>query len=276
MPAVRGTFRFESFGSLNIDDIEYDVPKQHYYDAMAMVQRLRALGNKSPDAPPLLLGLTSVPLAQQERAADVLEWDYDYFGVWPPLPGGQPIDGPVTAGVVSTNLWVRRYERSAYRTTEQYVEHIIVAFLGDTLARGVLTHARFRRCVFDYNEDLDSIIDSVRGASLCKECTARLSDERQLGPLAAQIGGQKLSAAMQAILKDVSRPRTRIVLQVLQEDATFSIVILGVLAAIGVNLLSGWLAKSPFKISIAITVLAFGLLFGWGVWRYFRRGPPLR
>jgi hypothetical protein len=269
-------FFFESTTALDIDTEvrSDDVPKAYYYDASAIIQRLRHVSAERAGTPLLLLGITSVPLAQQETTSTGTDWEYDYFGVWPPQPGGQPLNGPPSIGVVSINLWARRYEHLAYRTTAQYLEHLIVAFLGDTLSRGILTHARFRRCVFDYNEDLDSIVDSVRSAKLCKQCSEYLGDDRNLGPLGARVGGKMITGAFNAILKDIRRPPARAVFQVLQQDGTFSILILGVLAAIGINLLSNWLTSSPFE--TAAIIVAFGLLFGWTVWRYLRPGPPLR
>jgi hypothetical protein len=199
-------------------------------------------------------------------------WEYDYFGVWPPQIVELPVEGSPIIGVASTYLWVRRYEMLAYRTTEQFLEYLVVAFLGDVLYHGSLTHTRFRHCVFDYNEDLDSIVDSIRRASLCKQCTENLANEQKLGPLGASVGGSRIVEAMEGILNDVRRPRWRMVFQALQQDGTFSILILGLLAAIGVNVLSNWVTY--FSLETAAVVLFIGVLVGWGIHKFFR--PPLR
>jgi hypothetical protein len=77
---------------------------------------------------------------------------------------------------------------------------------------------------------------------------------------------------MEGILNDVRTPRWKMVFQALQQDGTFSILILGVLGAIGVNILSNWIESFSWG-SVAL-VLFIGVLVGWGISKYFR--PPLR
>jgi predicted Zn-dependent protease len=267
---VKKAFEFEVIGEINVDNIDSnDVPKHHYYSAPAILEVLRSFVINNDKNMPLVFGLTSVPLAHQEKCPD---WEYDYFGVWPPQIVEPPLEGSPIIGVASTYLWVRRYETLAYRTTEQFIEHLVVAFLGDVLYHGSLTHARFRHCVFDYNEDLDSIVDSVRRADLCEQCKEHLKNEQKLGPLGASIGGGRIVEAMEGILNDVRTPRWKMVFQALQQDGTFSILILGVLGAIGVNILSNWIESFSWG-SVAL-VLFIGVLVGWGISKYFR--PPLR
>jgi hypothetical protein len=271
---VRKAFEFEVVADkIDIDEgvDSKDVPKQHYYSAPAILKALRSHVVRNGNEIPLVLGLTSVPLAHQEKGPDGV-WEYDYFGVWPPQIVEPPLEGSPIIGVASTYLWVRRYETLAYRTTEQFLEHLIVAFLGDVLYNGSLTHARFRHCVFDYNEDLDSIVDSVRRADLCNQCTDHLANEQNLSSLGASVGGGRIVEAIEGILNDVRKPRWKMVFQALQQDGTFSILILGVLGAIGVNILSNWIESFSWG-SVAL-VLFIGVPVGWGISKYFR--PPLR
>ncbi len=273
-PRVSEIFHFRVIGALDIDnDVDSSaVPKQHYYDAAAIVRALERFAAAGADVH-VVIGITSLPLACESPAGSQ-EWDYDYFGVWPPQPGGQPLHGRPTAGVISTSLWVRRFETLAYRTTDQFLEHAIVALLGDVLSSTRLTHARFRRCVFDYNEDLDSIVDSVRRARLCTQCETRLASPADLGELANAVGSSRVLGALQAILKDVRTPRWRTVFRVLQNDGVFSVLILGVVAAMGINLLSGWIEGPVFQ--VALPILLLGVLVAWITWQYLRPGPPLR
>jgi len=201
--------------------------------------------------------------------------DDDYFGHWPPPEGGAAIDGDQVVGIISTTLWSRRYEAAAFRTIEQFLEVLVAECLGDILYRSKLTHKQFRRCVFDYNEDVESIVDSIRRARFCAKCLGQLRSDDALGTLAKPIGAESIAAALVGITADARRPRLKTVFQSLQQDGTFSVLILGVLAAVGVNVLSTWVpGQSRWQLIVPVVLL--GVLGGRIAWEYFRPGPPLR
>jgi len=264
-------------GLLDVESL--DCPRPPYYDADQLLGELRGLVPLSSTQPTrLIIGITSVPLAVKTSPAGAdshAEWDEDYFGYWSPPEGGAAADGEPVVGIVSTAAWTRRYEASAYRTTEQFLEVLVAAFLGDVLYRSKLTHKQFRRCVFDYNEDLDSIVDSVRRARFCRQCLRHLRIDQELGSLAKPIGAKTVSAALVSLAADARRPRLKSVLQALQQDGTFSVLILGLLAAIGVNVLSSWVPNQS-RWQVIVPVALLGVLFVRVLWEYFRPGPPLR
>ena len=193
----------------------------------------------------------------------------DYFGLW--WPAG--VDETRRRAAISLALYLDRYQDRGRRTAEQYVAFLLVAFLGDTLFEPKLTHLDFRFCVFDYNDDLDSIVPSIRRSGLCEKCQERIASS--VTNTAERVSGKSLLQAFNSLLRYVHRPHPRVVFETLQHDALFSLIVLGVAAGVVINLISNLLGFGGLsQLGIVLALLLLGL--AWIVKQHYRPGPLFR
>lgn len=202
----------------------------------------------------LVVGITTLRIAP---SIDALDPENEYFGVW---HNAQVPLAPEHArkGVVSITLWRERFEERAYRSTEQYLAFMILAFLGDAQLGG-LTHPWCTGCVFDYNPENESIVSSVKAATLCDTCRQRIENARP-----------PIKEAFLDILKEVERPPVRAVLSYLQGNGIASVFLFSVLLALSVGLLQNLLPDAG-RVGLA-TSLFCAIIFLAVVW-YYRRFP---
>lgn len=166
-----------------------------------------------------VIGITSLRIAP---SIDATRPENEYFGIW---KNEQVQLSPIHArkGLISTTLWRERYESRAYRSTEQYLAFMVLAFLGDVQLGG-LTHPWCTGCLFDYNYDNESIVSSVKSARLCAFC----------GNVVAQKDSQ-LREAYEDILKTVRRPPTTEVVRFLQGSGLMSVFVFSIVLALAVG-----------------------------------------
>jgi hypothetical protein len=202
----------------------------------------------------LVVGITSLRIA---ISADARELENEYFGIWRnslvplrPEHAGK--------GVISITRWRERYEGRAFRSTEQFLAFMIMAFVGDAHSDD-LTHAWCTGCVFDYNPDNESIVSSMKTATLCAKCRQSL---RLIQP--------QLEEAFLKILREVERPPMRAVLSYLQGNGLASVFLFSVILALSVGLLQTLLPNVRY-IALATSLLCAAIFLGV-VW-YFRRFP---
>ncbi len=166
-------------------------------------------------------------------------YDIDYFGLC-------DVSDPVSArkAVFSTALWEQRYEPQALRDTWQYLALMFVFLLGDGLAmnevdaRGEpvrdprrLSHIEFRWCCFDYNDDLDSIVQSVRKARLCPLCRRRIATARYRVN-GRTVEGRDALWAFDAMLLLARRPTLHNVFRYLHGQAITSLAFFTVMVSV--------------------------------------------
>lgn len=245
-----------------------------YYTDRELLPVIRtALDRQQVPRDAVVVVFTSLRLAKavvkKGRAAGI---EPDYLGLWDRVTDKTSAAGR-RIGIVSTALWLQKYEREAYRTVEQYVAHMLLAFLGDQLYRGGITHDAFHRCVFDFNDDLDSIVQSVQRSRLCRKCEDKMKKKPSRSNIAGYLDPDTITTAMKAISKSVRRPRYGHILRSLQEDGIFSLLIFGILVSLSLNLFAGvvdkWGAGALFT---AVGILA---LAGYVIWQRFRPNQRL-
>jgi len=187
----------------------------------------------------------------------------DYLGLWDKATN-KTTAGKRHVGIISTALWLQKYEREAYRTAEQYIAHMLLAFLGDQLYRGGITHDAFHRCVFDFNDDLDSIVQSVQRSRICGKCLSKIGEKPARSKIAGYLEPGTITEAMKSISKSVRRPRYSHILRSLQEDGVFSLLIFGILASLSLNIFAAevdaWGAGTLFAAIGFLTLVAY---VGW-------------
>lgn len=196
----------------------------------------------------LVLGITSLRIAP---SAGALDPENEHFGVW---HNAEVPLAPEHArkGVISVTRWRERYESRAFRSTEQFLAFMILAFLGDVQLGG-LTHPWCTGCVFDYNPDDESIVSSVKAASLCKTCRQRI---RGLQP--------ELEEAYLDILRGIGRPPVQAVLRYLQENGLASIFLFSGLLSLSVGLMQSLFTDAK-GVALATSLLC-GAVFLGVVW----------
>lgn len=212
----------------------------------------------------VVVAFTSLRLAKAVmKKGRVAGIEPDYLGLWDKATNKTA--GKRRIGIISTALWLQKYELEAYRTAEQYIAHMLLAFLGDQLYRDGVTHDAFHRCVFDFNDDLDSIVQSVQRSRVCKKCLAKLEDKSARSKVAEYLEPARISEAMRNISGAVRKPRFRHILRSLQEDGVFSLLIFGVLASLALNIFANELNKwgNPALFALA----GFFILVLWIIWQ---------
>lgn len=114
-------------------------------------------------------------------------------------------------------------------------------------------------CVFDFNPDNESIVSSVKAATLCGKCRQRI---RNFQP--------QLEVAFQRILAGVERPPIRAVISYLQGNGIASVFLFSVLMGLSVGLLQSLLPAAEhiaLVASLSCTVIFLGVIW------YFHRYP---
>lgn len=202
----------------------------------------------------LVLGITSLRIAP---SAGALDPGNEHFGVWHNTQAPMPPEHS-RKGVVSVTRWRERYEGRAFRSTEQYLAFMALAFIGD-VQLGSLTHPWCTGCVFDYNPDDESIVSSVKAAALCQQCRRRI---RSIEP--------QLEEAYLAILRGIGRPPVQAVLRYLQANGLASVFLFSGLLTLSVGLMQT-LFPDAAHIALVISLLC-GTIF-LGVVMYYRRFP---
>lgn len=198
----------------------------------------------------ILIAFTSARIADhpdEERWSDA---ESEYFGYYrtkysPDVPRGR--------AVLSTALWVQRYESVAYRTTEQFIASSIAAFLCDHFIDGTLVHYEFRNCNSDFCGDFDTVAVSVKKARLCDEC------QRKLAAASRGAGMAGFDAAISAMLRYVRRPRPEWVLHGMQQSPVLSLMLMGVLLSLFTGALYDLLQRS--SLATMLSSAAFLILF---------------
>lgn len=238
-----------------------------YYTDRELLPAINARldGQNLPDDAIVVI-LTSLRLAKAVmKKGRVAGIEPDYLGLWDKATDGGT--GKRRIGIISTALWLQKYEREAYRTAEQYIAHMLLAFLGDQLYRGGITHDAFHRCVFDFNDDLDSIVQSVQRSRVCRKCLSTLEKKSARSKIAKYLEPERITEAMRRISKAVRQPRFGHILRSLQEDGIFSLLIFGVLASLALNIFANevnkWGNPALFAAVGGITLVA------WIVWQRF-------
>lgn len=152
--------------------------------------------------------------------------------------------------VISTALWQQKYDATAYRNTFQYTLFMVASFLGDRYASAPLSHAEFRRCMADFDDDLDSIVFSVRKARLCESCIRQLD--------AAPLGLREL---LEALLRKVREPTFFRVAQAIKDSPIPSILVMGVLFSLFMGALGKVITGSDSPVPTAVSAAVFLALF---------------
>jgi hypothetical protein len=185
-------------------------------DGLAVIKELlsheQSFGMGSEDA---LIAVTSAYIGRKSGDENPDFEDFD-LGIWRNR-ATPSIDRRIA--LFSTAPWIDRYERAGYRSVGQYLSFLTVAFLGDHLVDGGLTHLNFRRCVFDYNGDNASVVESVKQSRLCDECRDRLKEMKTIGGFDS---GQ-VASAFTRLLKLSRYPTARHVWRSFQEDPLISV-----------------------------------------------------
>ena len=212
----------------------------------------------------IVVAFTSLRLAKAiKKNGRVTGIEPDYFGLWDKAT--DKTAGKRRIGIISTALWLQKYESAAYRTAEQYIAHMLLAFLGDQLYKNGITHDAFHRCVFDFNDDLDSIVQSVQRSRICKKCLSQIGKKSARSTVAKQLDPDRITDAMRRISQAVRQPRFRHILRSLQEDGVFSLLIFGVLASLALNIFANevnkWGNPALFAAGGAVTLVA------WVIWQ---------
>lgn len=193
----------------------------------------------------LLFCVTALRIAPSSEAAG----EDEYFGLW----DNEFVEleqADRFKGIASVARWREKFAGPAYRSTEQYLAFMLLAFVGDVQLGG-LTHAWCTGCVFDYNVDEESIVSSVKSATLCPVCRKRLSD---VDP--------NLVAAFARVLSFVKRPPFYAVLSYLQGNGFAAVFLFAVLLGIAVGFLQNlWAdAKLTSFLVAAGSASAFALV----------------
>jgi len=190
----------------------------------------------------LLICVTSLRVAPSAEAAG----EDEYFGLWHnEFVELKPADR--LKGVVSVARWREKFAGSAYRSTEQYLAFMLLAFVGDVRLGG-LTHAWCTGCVFDYNVDEESIVSSVKSATLCQVCRKRVSE---IDP--------SLATAFDRALLRVKRPPIYAILSYLQGNGFAAVFLFAVLLGISVGFLQNLWADA--KLTSFLVAAGSGLAF---------------
>ena len=244
-------------------DVE-DISSAHapYYTDQELLPAINArLDERHLPGDAIVVAFTSLRLAKAiMKKGCVTGIEPDYLGLWDKVT--DKTAGKRRIGIISTALWLQKYEQEAYRTAEQYIAHTLLAFLGDQLYKGGITHDAFHRCVFDFNDDLDSIVQSVQRSRICKKCLSKLEKRSARSKVAKYLEPGRITEAMRRISRDVRKPRFRHILRSLQEDGVFSLLIFGVLASLALNIFANevnkWGNPALFAAGGAVT-LGYGL-----------------
>jgi hypothetical protein len=236
----------------------------------AIMTRLRKVLDRYPeiDARARVIVVTNARLTRGNECTQDPPDIGDFLGLWAP----ESVVGDRRFGVISLALYLDRYEERARRTAEQYVAFLLLAYLGDTLIDPKPTHRDFRFCVFDYNDDLESIVSSIRRSAICERCRERIA---QTLPSDPGVSGHSLLAAFDGVLAYVRKPRVYVVWKTLQSDPLFSLFIIGIAAGIAINIATGLIG-----VAVAPQIIALGVLLLAGiVWifkQHFLPGPLFR
>lgn len=203
----------------------------------------------------LVLGITSLRIAPSTGALDA---ENEHFGIWhntqvPLAPEHR------RKGVLSVTRWRERYESRAYRSTEQFLAFMVLAFIGDVQLGG-LTHPWCTGCVFDYNPDDESIISSVKAAALCHSCREHIRSAES-----------QLEESYLRILGGIARPPVEAVLRYLQGNGVTSVFLFSLLLALSVGLLQDYVL-GDFKTMAAMVSLLCTAVFSLVV-TYHRYRP---
>jgi hypothetical protein len=135
---------------------------------------------------------------------------------------------------------------------------MMIAFLGDVLFAETLTHTDFRWCVFDLNDDVDTILESVKKCRIDKLVYLRA---RTVG-LRPQVSGNtdEVLLALKRMARWVRRPTILSVIRYFHENSITSFFIIGLLLTIAINPIAdflkqwGWLALA-FAVVFVLLVI---------------------
>ncbi len=239
---------------LSLEEVEScDVPP--YYTDGSILRSVEKFLHRYPEIDPdtHVVVVTNVRVTKGVDCSPAAKDGEDYFGLWAP----EGVDRTRRRGVISTALYLDRYQEKARRTAEQYVAYMLMAYLGDTSFDPRLTHRDFRFCVFDYNDDLDSIVPSIRRSGLCEGCDRRIGGGRSE---LADLSPKAFREAYLAILRYVHRPHPRVILDTLQSTAVFSLTVLVLAAGVSINLLSDGLNELGVENRLLLASGAFLVL----------------
>jgi|GEM_PF-6290013 hypothetical protein len=175
----------------------------------------------------------------------------EWFGIW--RNALTPLDDAYARiGFISVAQWMQRFEGASYRTTAQYLCHMTIAFLGDVLFDGELTHPDFRWCVFDFNDDLESIGESVKKCSISQGVVQKI---KGLQPAGTELSQDQIVAAFQAMAMYVRRPTMASTFRYLNESSVTQVFVIGILLSNSLNPLLSFVNASVW------TSIGMGLLF---------------
>lgn len=232
--------------------VHCDAPESgYYYTEKELFSCLHC-----PEDEQLIVGITSIRIAPSVGGA-ANDPENEYFGIW--RNSQLPLDDKdARKGVISVTCWRERYEARAFRSTEQYLAFMILAFVGDVQLGG-LTHPWCTGCVFDFNPDNESIVSSVKSATLCDHCLAKMRAQHP-----------HFVNPFKIILKKVDRPPYGAILSYLQSNGVTSLLIFTVLLALSVGLLQRFIES--FEHVAAIVLLLCSIVF-IAIVIYLRRFP---
>ncbi len=180
----------------------------------------------------IAIGAISIVHIEDENIENNIDIEeYEWFGVWQNnlCPINQKYNN---IGLISLKQWMQNYEQESYRTNEQYLCHMIIAFIGDILYSGKLTHADFRWCIFDLNDDMHSISESVKKCNLSQGVQEIILKEK---PIIQDVSGTQILESFNRMAKFVRQPNISSIFRFLNENAITQFFIIGILLANSLN-----------------------------------------
>ena len=264
---------FSDYALVDELQISSDSPFWSAAKAMALLQRVV----KAEDDE-FVIGITPAWLADPPDDDDDLGSTDTYLGVWhnrfvPPY-------GAANYAIISTSAWQSRYERSSYRSVEQYIAHMVVAAIGDYLVEKVqeknqdwpgLTHSIYQNCVFDFTPDQASIVPAVQRSRICGRCQKRIS----VGQLRLNRTGDEVSKALDKILHLARVPPSEEVFRALHEDPRFSVLVISGLLSLFVGIVGQFISAS-ITVGLLVALACGATIVGiWYKKRVQLTGKPL-
>ena len=228
-----------------------------FYDSYDILNFAKSI-NKDDKVSDLFLCIGAVNIIHSDNMLSEKEInpDDEWFGVW------QNEHCPLTKefnnyGIISLTQWIKNFQESSYRSNQQYICHMITAFLGDIIYEGKLTHTDFRWCVFDFNDDMFSISESIKKCNISKGVRETILNN---SPAYSTLTSEEIFKSFNSITKYVRRPGILSVFRYLNESAVTQFFIIGILLANSLNPILDFINGSILS-SILMGLIFFIIIF---------------